>query len=73
MMAALGLLLGTMGLIRSSVSIDSPSECRGWPMVLDLVVVVMGLFGITEVLCNLESPRRFVMSSRPPKKDTSHP
>ena len=56
MMAALGLLLGTIG-IDPVFGVDRFTF--GMPRLadgLDLVVVVMGLFGITEVLCNLESP-----------------
>jgi putative tricarboxylic transport membrane protein len=56
MMAALGLLLGTIG-IDPVFGVDRFTF--GMPRLsdgLDLVVVVMGLFGITEVLCNIETP-----------------
>jgi putative tricarboxylic transport membrane protein len=55
MMAALGIILGTVGIDLVS---GSPRFTLGLPYLLDgvsLVPLVMGLFGISEVLLNLES------------------
>ena len=56
LMSALGLLLGTIGLDpvfgveRFTFGISPLTDG------IDFIVAAMGLFGITEVLCNLESP-----------------
>lgn len=55
MMAAFGIVLGTVGVDLVS---GSPRFTLGFPYLLDgisLVPLVMGLFGISEVLLNLES------------------
>ena len=58
MMAVLGLLLGTVGLDpvlgAERYTFGIPNLTDG----LDFVVVAMGLFGIAEVLSNLESPQQ---------------
>ena len=73
MMAALGLLLGTIG-IDPVFGVDrftfGMSRLADG---LDLVVVVMGLFGITEVLCNIETPEIRDVLQNFNKKDTSDP
>jgi putative tricarboxylic transport membrane protein len=56
MMSALGLLLGTIGLDpifgveRFTLGVSPLTDG------IDFIVAAMGLFGITEVLCNLENP-----------------
>ena len=58
-----GLLMAVLGLLLATVGIDpvyaAPRFTLGMPRLLDgidFVVAAMGLFGITEVLCNMETP-----------------
>lgn len=58
-----GLVMGVFGLVLATVGLDPVSGVRRFtfgltPLVdgFNFVVVAMGLFGITEVLCNVEAP-----------------
>jgi putative tricarboxylic transport membrane protein len=58
-----GLMMGALGLLLGTVGIDPVFGAERFTFGLsrltdgvDFIVAAMGLFGITEVLCNLESP-----------------
>jgi putative tricarboxylic transport membrane protein len=58
-----GLLMGALGLVLGTVGLDPVFGVRrftfGLPNLMDgvnFVIVAMGLFGISEVFCNLETP-----------------
>ena len=66
MMACFGLILGTVGM--DTITGSDPLHLRSYPTCIDgigLVPLVMGLFGISEVLLNLEKAIEREMSSRP--------
>ena len=60
-----GLIMGILGIVLGTVGLDPVQGVERFTFGfvrlndgLDFVVVAMGLFGISEVLCNLENPER---------------